>query len=91
MIAATRNKKAGATIVAGVFLFLAAIGINTIYSIQSLCLETDPPQCFSGYDGLSEVQRTLLSPGMYVIALAIVIVGGILWLRNDLPVETRSV
>ena len=91
MIAATKDKKAGAIIVAGTFLIMLALGVNTIYSIQTVCYETDPPQCFSGYDGLSEGQRILLTPGLYVIGIAAIILGGILWLRKDRVIETHRV
>lgn len=91
MIAATKDKKAGAIIVAGTFLIMFALGLNTIYSIQTFCLETDPPRCFSGYDGLFDVQRILLTPVLYVIGIAAIILGGTLWLRKDRAIETHRV
>lgn len=69
-------------IAAGVFLFLLAIGINTIYSIQTICLDVLPPQCFTGYDNLSESQKVIVSPGLYVIAVSVVIAGAVLWFRQ---------
>jgi hypothetical protein len=82
LIAAARNKKAGLMIAAGVFLFLLAIGINTIYSMHTDCLDVLPPQCFTGYDNLSESQKVIVSPGLYVIAVSAVIAGSVLWFRQ---------
>ena len=69
-------------IAAGAFLFLLAIGINTIYSIQIVCLDVLPPQCFTGYDNLSESQKVIVSLGLYVIAVSVVIAGAVLWIRQ---------
>ena len=82
MIAAARNKKAGSMIAAGTFLFLIAVGLNTIYSIQTVCLDVLPPQCLTGYDNLSESQKTIVSPGLYVIAVSVVIAGALIWFRQ---------
>ena len=87
LIAAARNKKAGSMIAAGAFLFFLAIGINTIYSIQTVCLDVLPPQCFTGYDNLSESQKAIVSPGLYVIAVSIVIAGAVLWFRQAQVLE----
>jgi hypothetical protein len=83
MIACARNKKAGAIVSAGVGLFMFAIGINTVYSIQTACLDVLPRQCFSGYDALSEPIRMLVTPGAYIIAIAVIVAGAILWFRPD--------
>jgi len=79
LIAAAKNKNAGALIAAGTFLFMLAIGVNTIYSIQSVCLDTEPPRCFAGYAALDESQKLVVSPGLYVIATVVVSSGAILW------------
>ena len=87
LIAVARNKKAGSMIAAGAFFFFLAIGINTIYSIQTVCLDVLPPQCFAGYDNLSESQKVIVSPGLYVIAVSIVIAGAVLWFRQAQVLE----
>lgn len=89
MLVASQNFKAGALIASGVFLFMAALGINTIYSMQTVCLDILPPQCFSGYDNLSELQRLVLSPGIYLIATAVALAGVILWFSQGRPLKKR--
>ena len=82
LIANAENKKAGAMIAAGTFLFLLAIGINTIYSIQTACLDVEPQQCYTGYDNLPASQQVFVSPGLYLIALSVAIGGVVLWFRE---------
>lgn len=69
-------------IAAGTFLFLLAIGINTINSIPTSCLDVEPRQCYTGYDNLTESQKILASPGLYIIAVSVAIVGAVLWLKQ---------
>jgi hypothetical protein len=90
LIAAAKNKKAGALIAAGTFLFLLAIGINMIYSIQTVCLDTDPLQCFTGYDTLTESQKLTLTPGLYIIAFLVVIAGALIWFVHKPVLQAPS-
>ena len=91
MIAAARHKQAGAIIATGVLLFMFAVGVNTLYSLQAVCLDVLPPQCFTGYDGLSENQRIFLSPGLYIIGALVTAAGAALWFARDRVLETSSV
>ena len=68
--------------ISGVLLLMVALGVNTIYSLQSVCLDTFPPQCHSGYDGLTGATRTLISPGLYVIGALVFAAGIALWSRK---------
>jgi hypothetical protein len=83
MILAATNRKAGAAIATGVFLFLLAVGVNTLYSFESVCLDILPPQCYSGYDALSTDQQLVLTPGLYFVAFSVIVLGVILWFRRD--------
>lgn len=83
MILAATNRKAGAAIATGVFLFLLAVGANTIYSLESVCLDMLPPKCYSGYEALSADQKLVLTPGLYLAAFSVIILGVILWFRRD--------
>jgi hypothetical protein len=74
-------------IAAGAFLFLLAIGINTVYSMQTDCLDVLPPQCFTGYDNLTESQKVIVSPGLYVIAISVIIAGAALWFKQAQVLE----
>jgi hypothetical protein len=82
LIATAKNKGAGAMIVAGTFLFFLAIGINTIYSIQTGCLDIEPRQCYTGYDALTESQKIVVSPGLYILAVSFAILGAVIWFKK---------
>ncbi|HKX81567.1 MAG TPA: hypothetical protein VJL54_04860 [Nitrososphaera sp.] len=79
MLVASQNFKAGILIASGAFLFMAAIGINTLYSMQTVCLDVLPQQCYSGYDNLPEAHRLMLTPGLYLMSAAVAAAGVILW------------
>jgi hypothetical protein len=89
LIAAAKNRNAGILIVSGTFLFLFAIGINTMYSIQYVCLDVLPPQCHSSYDSLGEFQKKLLSPGLYILAALIAIAGAGVWIMQNPALEAN--
>ena len=89
MIATAKNSTAGMLFVAGAFLFFLAIGINTIYSIQHVCLDVLPPQCNSAYDSLGVAEKALVSPGLYLIAALVVIVGVVFRFRRNSMLEAN--
>jgi hypothetical protein len=89
MIATAKNKTAGLVVVCGVLLFVVAIGVNMIYSMETVCLDSLPPKCFTGYDSLSESQRMILSPGLYIVAAAVGVTGAVLWFRKDIVLQER--
>ena len=89
MIVAAKNRNAGILIAAGTFLFLFAIGVNTIYSMQYVCLDVLPPQCYSGYDSLGEFQKALISPGLYILGTLIAIAGAVIWWIRNPALETK--
>jgi hypothetical protein len=89
MITAAKNRNAGILIAAGTFMFLIAIGVNTLYSMQYVCLDVLPPQCYSGYDGLGEFQRAFVSPGLYFIGALIAIAGAVVWLKQNPTLKTN--
>ncbi len=90
VIVAARNRKTGIMMVAGVFLFVSALGANALYSIQNACLVSLPPKCYTGYDALSEVQKLFLSPGLYIISACFFFRGAVFWFKNDSMLETSS-
>jgi hypothetical protein len=90
LIAAAKNRDAGILIASGTFLFVLAIGVNTIYSVQYVCLDMLPPQCYSGYDSLGEFEKALISPGLYIIGALVAIAGALVWLMRKPVLETNT-
>jgi hypothetical protein len=77
-------------IVAGTFLFFLAIGINTIFSIHTSCLDIEPRQCYTGYDTLDESLKILVSPGLYILAVLVAILGAVIWFKHRVHEAPRT-
>ena len=89
MIATAKHTTAGMLFVVGAFLFFLAIGINTIYSIDHVCLDVLPPQCNSAYDSLGDAEKAFVSPGLYLIATFVVIAGVVFRFKRNTMLEAN--
>lgn len=94
MIAAASNRTAGILVAASAFLFLFAIGINAIYSMQSVCIDVLTPEgpiCYNGYDALPEYAGHVVSPGLYLIALSLAAAGAAMMLAGRRKNAMRAI